>query len=348
MISGQPPYPLQATAVNVFDLSGLSGYSVAFADSNAMPGRIIALMRQPPSHPAGNIHVLKKDEPWLARAKAQHQGPEKELIGSYRSNDRAWIMEIVPFRSGVALMLTGQPPLALKNLSADLYQLEGFPESYQVRIKRSGSGRVVGFTYIQPNERLEMNAATEAGAGDAEQARAILERAVAAAGGAEALNKLTDMQVSGRASAPTHSLEGDAEGRVAAGNRAERVELGAFGRTVMRLRSVTNERRSLIENYDGEQDPGHWQGISGGALLRGAASALALEGAVRSRCCGRRNAGQWRGYRRDRDDPARAGAKQALHFDRDFPDPARGPPESTRETTCKRRPTTSTTQTTAS
>lgn len=107
-----------------------------------------------------------------------------------------------------------------------------------------------------------MNAATAAGAGDAAQARAILERAVAAAGGAEALDKITSVQVSGRASAPTHGLEGRAEDRIAAGNRAELIELGAFGKTVMKLRTVTSERRSLIENYDGEQNQ-----PSGKALL---------------------------------------------------------------------------------
>ena len=253
MISGQPPYPLAPTATNTFDLSGLSGYSLAFAESNAMPGRIVALFRQPPSHPAGNINLLKKDEPWLARAKEQHEGAGKELIGSYRSDDQDWIMEIVPYQGRVALVLTGQPPLPLKSLGADIYQLEGFPESFQVRIKRSGSGVVVGFSYIQPNVRLEMNAATAAETGAAERARGILERAVAATGGAEALDRLTSMRASGRASAPTHGLEGRAEDRVALGSRAELIELGAFGKTVMKLRSVTSERRSLVENYDGEQ-----------------------------------------------------------------------------------------------
>src|SRR5262249_2913790 len=150
--------------------------------SSAMPGRIIALFRQPPAHPAGNIPVLKNDEPWLARAREQHHGPDKDLIGGYRSDDQAWIMEILPYQGGVALIIPGQSPLLLKNVGTDLYQLAGLSEADQVRIKRSGNGHVVGFTLIQPNGRLEMNAATAAGAADAAQARAILERAVAAAG----------------------------------------------------------------------------------------------------------------------------------------------------------------------
>ena len=77
-------------------------------------------------------------------------------------------------------MLTGQTPWLLKAGGTDLYQLDGLPESYQVRVNRSGNGGVAGFTLQQPNVRLEMNAAPSTATRDAEEARRILDRAVAA------------------------------------------------------------------------------------------------------------------------------------------------------------------------
>jgi CubicO group peptidase (beta-lactamase class C family) len=255
LFAGQPPYPLKATEVNAFDLSGLSGYSVRFAESNVMPGRITALLRQPPPHPIGNIDFLRRDEAWLAIARAQHGGTDKELIGSYRSGDQAVIMEIVPYRSRVALIITGQTPWLMKNLSSDLYQLEGLPDTYQVRIKRSSNGSVVGFMFSQPNVRLEMSATTPSAGGNAEDAPRILARAMAAAGGADALDGITSMSAFGRASAETHGLEGHAEDHTWLGQRAELIELGAFGKTVLRVRAITSAARSVTVLRDGEQLP---------------------------------------------------------------------------------------------
>jgi CubicO group peptidase (beta-lactamase class C family) len=252
VFSGQPPYPLKAIGVDAYDLSGLSGYSLKFAESSAMPGRITAFLRQPPSHPGGNIDFLKKDDPWLARARAQHNGPEKELIGSYLSDDRALMMEIVSYRRGVALIITGQTPWPLVNISVDLFRLEGLPETYRVQIKRSSNNRVVGFTLQQPNLRQEMSVAASAVVGNAEQARDILERAVAAAGGASALDRIVTMTAFGRASAPTHGIDGRTEDQVSLGKRAELIELGAFGKVVIKFRQVTNEQKSLSVSYGSE------------------------------------------------------------------------------------------------
>jgi CubicO group peptidase (beta-lactamase class C family) len=252
VFSGQPPYPLKPTGINLFDLSGLSGFSVKFSESRVMPGRLTAFLRQPPSHPGGNIDFLKKDDAWLARAKAQHDGPDKELIGSYRNDDQGMIMEIVPYRRGVALVLTGQPLWLLKPLGAELYHLEGLPDTYRIRVKRLGDGRVSGFTLNQPNLSLEMSAAPSETAGDAEKARGILEQAVAAAGGAEAIDRITSMSAFARARAPTHGLDGLAEDHIAAGKRAELFELGAFGKIVFKSRVLTSEARSLTILREGE------------------------------------------------------------------------------------------------
>jgi CubicO group peptidase (beta-lactamase class C family) len=262
VFSGQPPYPLKPTGINLFDLSGLSGYSVRFAEWPVMPGRLTAFLRQPPSHPGGNINFLKKDDAWLARAKAQHDGPDKELIGSYRNDDQTVVMEIVPYRAGVALIITSEPPLLLKPLGGDLYQFEGAPDTFRIRVKRSADGRVLGFTFTQPNVSLEMNAAPSETAGDAEKARGILEQAVAAAGGAEVIDRITSMSAFARASAPTHGLDGLAEDHIAAGRRAEIFELGAFGKIVFKSRVLTSEAQSVTILRAGEPIP-----ASGKALV---------------------------------------------------------------------------------
>ena len=264
VFSGQPPYPLKATGVNSFELTALSGYSLSFAEPPVMPGRIAAFLRQPPSHPGGNISFLKQDDLWLARAKAQHSGPDKELIGSYLGDNRTMIMEIVSYKDGVALIITGQTPWLLKARGGDLYQLDGLPETYQIQVKRSGNGGVAGFTLQQPNLRLEMSAAPSTASRDAGEARRILDRAVAAAGGAEALDGITSMSAVGRASALTHGLEGRFEDHLAisAGKRAQLLELGAFGKTVFKVRAASSAQRSVTVFRDGERVVG-----TGKALL---------------------------------------------------------------------------------
>lgn len=245
IIAGQPHYPLKAAGVNVYDLAGLDGFSLAFAESDAMPGRMTALLRQPPTHPSGNVEYLKKDDVWLARAKVQYRGPDADVIGHYHTADRTIRMEIAPYRQGLALFVTVAPPLPLAKFSADLYRLEGKPETYRLTVKRS-SGRVVGFTYEQPGVHDEMIAEVPTAAGDTgPAARSLLDRAVAAAGGAEALDRIASRASIGRASAETLGIEGRIEDLIVPGKRAEVLELGAFGKFVVKSRVLTNERQSL-------------------------------------------------------------------------------------------------------
>jgi hypothetical protein len=245
IIPRQPHYPLKSAGANVYDLVGLDGFSLAFAESDAMPGRMTALLRQPPTHPGGNVDYLRKDEVWLARAKAQYRGPDADLIGHYHSADRTLRMEIAPYRQGLALFVTVVPPLPLVKFGADLYRLEGKPETYRLTVKRS-SGRVAGFIYEQPGVRDEMIAEVPRVPSDTgPAARSLLDRAVSAAGGAEALDRITSRASIGRANAETLGIEGRIEDLIVPGKRAELLELGAFGKFVVKSRVLTNERQSL-------------------------------------------------------------------------------------------------------
>jgi CubicO group peptidase (beta-lactamase class C family) len=253
ILAGQPHYPLKAAGANVYDLGGLDGFSLAFAESEVMPGRMAVLLRQPPTHPGGNIDFLKKDEVWLARAKAQYSGPDPDLIGHYHIADRSLRMEIAPYRQGVALVITAIPPLPLVKFGGDLYRLEGKPETYRLTIKRSAGNRVLGFTYEQPGVRDEMIAEASSATGDTgPAARDLLDRAVAAAGGAEALDRIATRASIGRANAETLGIDGRIEDLIVPGKRAELLELGAFGKLVVKARVLTNERQSLTLAQDEE------------------------------------------------------------------------------------------------
>jgi CubicO group peptidase (beta-lactamase class C family) len=249
---GQPHYQLKAAGTNVYDLTGLDGFSLAFAESDAMPGRIAVLLRQPPKHPNGNVDYLKKDEVWLARAKAKYGGPDVDLIGHYHTADRSLRAEIVPYRQGLALILTMIPPLVLVQFGGDRYRMEDQPETFRLTVKRSGS-RVLGFSYEQPNFNAELITEVSTAAADTgPAARGILDRAVAAAGGAEALNRIATRASIGRASAVTLGIEGRVEDLIVPGKRAELLELGAFGKFVLKIRVLTNERQSLTLVHGGQ------------------------------------------------------------------------------------------------
>jgi hypothetical protein len=251
LLPAAPPLPLKPSGVNLYDLAGSGGFAMSVFEPETMPGRIAAALRKPPSQPGGDIPLLKRDEAWLMRARAQQAGPHAALIGLYQSPDRKLTMEIAPFRAGVALIVVGEEPRPLMEAGQDLYRLEGRPDTHRLRVRRAGSGSVVGFTLEAPPSQQEMIAEGSAPMKDPARGREILERAAAAAGGEAALDRLVAKRAIGRAVAATHGLDGPTEDHVQAGKRAMLIELGAFGKAVVRTRSVTSERGSYYTSYDG-------------------------------------------------------------------------------------------------
>ncbi len=244
VFQGQPPYPLKTSGDNVYSLSSLNGYSLRFSEPDKLPGRIAALLRQPPGHPGGNIDYLQIDDAWLAAARDKHRGENAELIGRYHSADRAVMIEILPHEGDVVMLVTGQPPYRLKKSGDAMFNLEGLPDTHTLRVARPSGSRFITLTLQQPNVRIDLNAAASVTAGDAEQARGLLERTAAAMGGQDVLDRLVSKTALGRASAPTHGIEGRSEERVVPGKKAEVLELGAFGKVVFSVRAVTNDSRS--------------------------------------------------------------------------------------------------------
>lgn len=251
LLPGLPALPLKAAGINVYEMVGAGGVMVHFAPSATMPGRITLLLVLPQSQGGQRISLVKKDSAWLARARAQHKGPHTELIGSYRSTDRKATMEIVPYKDGLALN-PGEALRMLVHAGSDLFRLEGRPETHRLQIKRAGAGQVMGFTLEEPKSKTEMISEGLAGAGDASRAREILARAAAAAGGAEALDRIASFTAIGRASAPTQGIDGPMEERIVPGKRAVRVALGAFGK-FLRYGAVSNERSGSWTWVDGER-----------------------------------------------------------------------------------------------
>jgi CubicO group peptidase (beta-lactamase class C family) len=253
VFTDQPPYRLKETSPNTFNLTGLNGFSITFAELSNWPGRIAALLRQPPTHPVGNVPLLRRDDAWLARAKEQHSGPGKELIGSYRSDDQTLTLEIAPYAKGVALIVAGQQPWPLQEIGSDLYHLGGLAETFQIRIRRSQSGGIFGITLIQPNFRADLALTTPTSASSADEARKVLEQAVAAAGGEEALNRISSLHAVGRTSAPQHGFDGRFEDTIASNQQSTLFELGAFGKTVFSVRLITTDEQMVVVVRDGER-----------------------------------------------------------------------------------------------
>jgi CubicO group peptidase (beta-lactamase class C family) len=250
LIPGAPPLPMKPLGVNLYELVGSGGFAMSAFQSEAMPGRIAAALKKPPSQPGGDIPLLKRDAAWLARARAQHGAPHAALIGAYRSPDRRLTMEIVPWKGGVALNIVGEPPRLLLEAGRDLFLLEGRPATHRLELRRSGSNAVVGFTLGEPGAKQEMAADGAAPTKDAARGREILERAAAAAGGTEALDRLGSLTAIGRAAAPAQGIEGRAEDRIVPGKRAQLIELGAFGKALS-TRSWTGEKGGTSIWIDG-------------------------------------------------------------------------------------------------
>lgn len=244
VFEGQPPYPLKTSGDNLYTLSSLNGYSIRFSEPDKLPGRITALLRQPPAHPGGNVVYLLIDDAWLAAARDKHRGANADLIGRYHSADRAVMLEIVPHENDVVMLVTGQPPYRLVKSGDSAFKLEGLPDTHSLHVARPSGSRFVTLTLQQPNVRIDLNAAASVAAGDAEHARGLLERTAAAMGGQTVLDRLVSKIAIGRASAPTHGIEGRSEERVALGRKAEVLELGAFGKIVFSVHAVTNDARS--------------------------------------------------------------------------------------------------------
>src|SRR5262249_19670365 len=88
--------------------------------------------------------------------------------------------------------------------------------------------------------------------GDDREARVILDKAVAAVGGA-ALDRIATITMIGRVAALTHGLDGRVEDVVVPGKRVGHMDVGAFGKTVFKLTVLTNAQRSLVVLRDGVQ-----------------------------------------------------------------------------------------------
>jgi CubicO group peptidase (beta-lactamase class C family) len=251
ILPGAPPLMLKPAGTNLYDVEGSGGFAMSVAESKAMPGRIEAALRKPPGDAGGDIPLLKKDNAWLLAARARQSGPDAALIGLYQSTDKKLTKEIAPFRSGVALVVAGEEPRPLVPDGGNRYRLEGRPATHRLHVRRAASGAVVGFTLDTPAAQQDMFAEGSAPVKDPVRGREILERAVAAAGGAEALDRLVSLRAIGRAVAAKDGLDGPYLDHVLAGKRATVFELGAFGKAVIRTRSVTSERGSYSVSHGG-------------------------------------------------------------------------------------------------
>lgn len=119
---------------------------------------------------------------------------------------------------------------------------------------QSGIAPIFRSSVQRIGKRLSTNVVSPCGGiADDREARAILDKAVAAVGGAAVLDRIATIAFIGRAAALTHGLDGRAEEVIVPDKSATLIELGAFGKTVLKLRVVVDQQRMLIVDRDGEQ-----------------------------------------------------------------------------------------------
>jgi len=87
----------------------------------------------------------------------------KEFVGSYESKDNAASKaELAVKDTALIVTLSGQPALALIEKSKDVFSINGFPETYQVKIKREADSRVGAMIFSQPEGEFEYKRASAA------------------------------------------------------------------------------------------------------------------------------------------------------------------------------------------
>lgn len=251
VIPNVPPLPLRALGVNHYELVGAGGYTLRFAESQTLAGRIEVSLHAPSGQKDPALPGLKKDREWLARARAQHAGAGAALIGFYSSADRKTMLEIISHRGALALNMPGEAPRALTETGADSFRIDGRPEADRIERKRTGD-TIAGIVLVAPGGRTELFREDAAG-DDSRRAGEILDAAVAAAGGA-ALDRIASLTAIGITRAEAHGLDGRGEEHVAPGRKAQLMELGAFGE-MKTMRYVVTDGAGWSTWLDGTRAP---------------------------------------------------------------------------------------------
>ncbi len=165
-IPAQPQYTLENISGNKYRSLPLpDDFSITFQMSKTRPNEIETVFAQP-----GASFTMSRVSVEEAGAIAKKLESYNDFVGGYESKDNAASKaEFVVKDSALTVNLSGQPPRALIEKSKDVFNLNGFPETYQVKIKRDASGAANAVVFSQPEGEFEYKRASGAPVASAPQ-----------------------------------------------------------------------------------------------------------------------------------------------------------------------------------
>ena len=143
MVPGQPVYILQRTGEREFKPVGApDGFAVKF---NPAQGDATEMFLQ---QPQGNYTLPRVQTSAVTQVSTSNSA--KELIGKYQTPDGKGTIEIKEVESKVSLVIEGQQPYQLTEKEKDVFGLSPLPETYSLKVKRDGAGKLEAIAVSQP------------------------------------------------------------------------------------------------------------------------------------------------------------------------------------------------------
>lgn len=145
VVPNQPLYTLENVGARRYKLSGApDGFFVTFKDGEMYL-----------EQPRGNFTLPRVKTDGSVTA-VQTSDAAKELIGRYQSKDNEkMFVEIAEADGKTSLVVAGQPPYPLIEKEKDVFRSSGLPDSYSVKVKRGGDGKIENLVLVQPEGEFE-------------------------------------------------------------------------------------------------------------------------------------------------------------------------------------------------
>jgi CubicO group peptidase (beta-lactamase class C family) len=133
----QPTYVLENVGGRKYKLTGApEGFFITFKDTEAFL-----------EQPQGNYTLPKAG---AGSSGAANTEAVKELIGKYSTPNGAGIIEVKEVDGKTSLVVPNQPPYPLVEKAKDEFRSPALPDSYGVKIKRDGAGKIETLVLVQP------------------------------------------------------------------------------------------------------------------------------------------------------------------------------------------------------
>ena len=136
VVPGQPTYVLENVGGRRYKLNGApDGFFITFKDTELYL-----------EQPQGNYTLPKAN----AEQKPVNTEALKELIGRYKSETGATVIEIKEVDGKVTLLVEGQQPYFPVEKEKDVFRVNPLPEDFALKVKRAPDGKISHVVLAQP------------------------------------------------------------------------------------------------------------------------------------------------------------------------------------------------------